>query len=126
MGRLCPQEYSDIAAMRATPCTRCSVGWNAALRQCTIATGAEHFPLVPAAEVPSCPLEDRCQHQVQRVEPCPIRARGMICESALLVGGMTESEAADHPLAFNADVAASPEEWAEIEAQLARGLDTSL
>lgn len=99
--------------MRAVPCTRCA-SFDRKLRACTVATGSEHFPLVPESEVPTCPIQDRCQHQVQRGStPCPVRARGLICESALLMTGMSESDAFNHPLSFNADVAASPEEWAE-------------
>lgn len=121
MKRLCPQEYSDD--MRVTPCDRCAAGWDKRLKRCTVPTGAEHFPLVPAAEIPACPIQDRCQHQVQLgAEPCPIRARGMVCESALVFDGMDPSDAFNHPLAFNATVVASPEEWAEIVAREA-GLD---
>lgn len=116
MGRklLCPQEYTGVAEMRATVCSRCPVGWDRKLKRCMVPTGAEHFPLVPEAEVPTCPIQDRCQHQVQRgAEPCPVRARGMLCESALIASGMSESEAMNHPLSFNADLMATPEEWAE-------------
>jgi hypothetical protein len=120
VGRLCPQEYIG-ADMQASPCTRCTSGWNKRLKQCSIPTGVEHFPLVPDAEVPTCPIQDRCQHQVQRSEPCPVRARGMVCESAFTETGMDPSEAFNHPLAFNAMVAATPEEWAETMAEMARG-----
>lgn len=118
--RLCPQEY-DAADMRVTPCVRCSVGWDAKRKQCTIPTGAEHFPLVPEVEIPTCPIQDRCQHQVQLETPCPVRARGLVCESAFVEAGMDPSEAFNHPLAFNAMVAATPEEWAETVALLEAG-----
>ncbi len=104
--------------MRATPCIACPSGWNRKTKKCTVPTGAEHFPLVAAAEIPTCPIQDRCQHQVQRgVEPCPVRARGLICESAFTATGMDPSEAFNHPLAFNAMVAATPEEWAQFLAE---------
>lgn len=112
--RLCPQEYDGLE-MKVTPCSRCRVGWDKLLRRCVVPTGAEHFPLVEASEIPTCPIQDRCQHQVQRQEPCPIRARGMICESALVVSGLSAADAFDHSLSFNATVVASPEEWARIE-----------
>ena len=110
--KLCPQEY-DGMDMRVVPCDRCSVGWDASRRRCTVPTGAEHFPLVPAAEVPVCPIQDRCQHQVQQVEPCIIRARGMICESALTMAGVVDAH--NHPLAFNDLAAMTPEELATEE-----------
>jgi hypothetical protein len=129
MRRLCPQQY-EAADMLVTPCTRCSVGWDRQAGRCTILTGAEHFPLVPEGEVPTCPIQDRCQHQVQDDRPCVVRARGMICESALVLSGMDLSEAFAHPLAFNAMVAATPEEWAqhleETRAVVAQGQSSGL
>ena len=99
--RLCPQEY-DGMEMRVTPCSRCSVGWDSQGRVCTIGTGAEHLPLVANNEVPGCPMQDQCQHQVQNSSPCAVRARGMICQSALKWAGMSEDESFDHPLSFHA------------------------
>lgn len=104
---LCPQTY-DGMTMLVTPCVRCS-----AWRQtgCSAETGAEHFPEVDAPQVPPCPLADRCQHQIQAgAEPCVVRRRGMVCESALRLAGVTDPE--DHPLAFHAMVAATPEDLA--------------
>lgn len=112
MKAVCPQMYSGCGKMSATPCNRCNVGWNAKLGRCRVEMGVEHFPLVTAAEVPMCPIQDRCQHQTQRgEEPCPVRARGFICESALALAGVKHPE--DHPLGFNADVMATPEELEE-------------
>jgi hypothetical protein len=117
---LCPQEYGP-EGMRVTPCTRCNAGWDQASRTCTIPTGAEHLPLEPADQIPTCPIQDRCQHQVQLgVIPCPIRARGLICESALIESGLSPEDAASHPLGFNADCVASPEEVAEWLAEQGR------
>ncbi len=96
---LCPQEYEGT--MNATPCERCSTGWNATMRRCTVDTGVEH--LEPAAVVPQCPIQDRCQHQIQQVAPCAVRAAGLICESALVYSGMSRADAMEHPLSFNAD-----------------------
>jgi len=120
MKTLCPQAYLG-AEMRAVPCTKCS-NFDTKLKACTVTTGSEHFPLVPEVEIPTCPLQDVCQHQVQRgATPCPVRARGLVCESAFIAAGMSESEAFNHPLAFNADVCASPEEWAAILAEEVSG-----
>jgi hypothetical protein len=102
--------------MWVSPCERCANGWDRKTKACTVYMGVEHFPLVPPAEVPTCPIQDKCQHQVQRRDPCPVRARGMVCESAFIETGMDVSEAFNHPLAFNAEVAATPEEWAEVMA----------
>ncbi len=99
--RLCPQLY-DGMEMVATPCDRCSTGWNRRLRACTVGTGAEHLPLVADAEVPVCPMQGECQHQVQSKIPCAVRARGMICQSALRWSGMSETESFNHPLSFHA------------------------
>ena len=99
--KLCPQEY-DGMEMRVTPCNRCNVGWNAIRSVCTVKTGAEHLPRVATTEVPDCPMQDQCQHQLQRKSPCAIRARGMICQSALKWSGMSETESFDHPLSFHA------------------------
>lgn len=97
---LCPQEYVGVAEMRVTPCDRCSSGWDKRLRRCTIYTGAEGFDDVPEAEIPDCPLKDRCQHNLQD-GVCVVRRKGLVCESALATV-MTPEEAAAHPLAFNA------------------------
>jgi hypothetical protein len=100
--RYCPQTY-DNGVMLVQPCTRCPSGWNG--RSCIIETGCEHMPLVPDNEIPDCPIQDQCQHQAQSVGPCAVRARGMICQSALKHAGMSEVESFDHPLSFNADFA---------------------
>jgi hypothetical protein len=105
---LCPQLYIGIA-MRVTACSRCSVEWNTALQRCQVEIGVEHLPLTP--KVPTCPLQDRCQHQVQSQSPCAVRARGLICESALRFAGVADPES--HPLAFDAITVVSPEEWEE-------------
>lgn len=97
---LCPQEYSGVAEMNVTPCTRCSTGWDKASGRCTIYMGCEELPLVDASEVPECPIQDECQHHHQNEGPCPVRARGMICESALARAGVQDPS--EHPLAFNA------------------------
>jgi hypothetical protein len=103
---LCPQEY-DALTMRVTTCVRCE-NW-ADEGRCTVPTGAEHLPL--EQDVPICPIQDRCQHQIQMGPvPCVVRARGLICESALVWSGMTETEAMSHPLGFSAMCVASPEE----------------
>lgn len=109
---LCPQQYDGAGFMQVTPCLRCKVGWDAKTKKCLVETGAEHLPLAPP---PTCPLQDRCQHQLQSVEPCAVRARGLICESALIWSGLSEADAMDHPLSFNADTTASPEELQERE-----------
>lgn len=97
--------------MRAVPCTKCSQGWDRVAKKCTIPTGGEHLPLVTAAEVPTCPIQDQCQHQLQTPDiPCVIRARGLICESALAWDGV--SDPMSHPLGFSAECVASPEELA--------------
>jgi hypothetical protein len=107
---LCPQEYAGIE-MRATPCSRCAAGWDKTTKTCTIPTGGEHLPLVSAVEIPECPLQDRCQHQLQVAPaPCTIRARGLICESALAWAGVPDPMS--HPLGFSAECVASPEELA--------------
>lgn len=106
---LCGQEYNS-EGMQVAPCTRCRVGWSRSRRQCEVATGCEHLPLVSAADVPECPIQPRCQHQIQAgTQPCPVRARGMICESALRLAGIAEPES--HPLGFSAETVVSPEEW---------------
>lgn len=109
---LCGQDYVGFE-MRVTPCDRCR-NWRGT--RCSIETGAEHLPLVPASEVPVCPIQDHCQHQVQAgAEPCPVRARGMICESALVFAGMSRSDAMSHPLSYNAIDVATPEDMVEFE-----------
>lgn len=97
IGVLCAQEY-DGTEMRAVPCTRCRIGWDG--QRCQAWMGVEHLPLV--AHHPVCPIQDRCQHQVQSPGPCPVRARGLICESALIAGGLSPAAAASHPLSFHA------------------------
>jgi len=104
---LCSQEYLGVE-MRTAPCTRCSVGWDRAAGRCSIPMGVEHLPLT--AETPECPIADRCQHQIQSGSaPCPVRARGLVCESALRAGGDPRPE--DSPIGFNACVVAGPGEF---------------
>jgi hypothetical protein len=109
---LCPQEYVGVE-MRVTACTRCRSGWNRQTKTCRVETGIEHMPLVQPSEVPECPMSERCQHQRQLAAPtpCPVRARGMICESALAWAG--DPDPANHPLGFNAYVIASTDDWEE-------------
>jgi hypothetical protein len=46
-------------------------------------------------------MSNECQHQIQALpDPCPVRARGMVCESALIRAG-TEN-AADLDYSFHA------------------------
>lgn len=99
---LCPQEYADVADMRVTPCTRCPGGWNHELWRCTIYVGAEE--LDDEADVPTCPIQDRCQHQIQSLPgPCVVRRKGLVCESALTLEIGVEA-AREHPLSFNAQL----------------------
>ena len=100
---LCPQEYSGMT-MKVTPCDRCSVGWDKKLQKCKVDTGAEH--LRSSKQIPACPIQDRCQHQVQSTSPCIVRSKGLICESALIEGGMSPDAAMSHPLSFHADMMA--------------------
>lgn len=89
---ICPQIYEGTQ-MLAEPCTRCC-NWSKPDRRCTVYMGVEHLRRVRASKIPACPAAARCQHQLQNnPNPCPVRARGYICES--IVGE-------DHPLAFNA------------------------
>lgn len=98
--------------MRAIPCNKCKTGWDKRLKKCTVPTGAEHLP--DEAEVPTCPIQERCQHQVQKPnEPCEVRRKGLICESALIESGMSAVEAADHPLSFHAEMMMTEEDLAE-------------
>lgn len=97
---LCPHHYSGAVWMTVTPCSPCRTGWDRALGRCTIETGAEDLP--DAGEVATCPIQDHCQHQAQSEGPCLVRRKGMICESALVEGGMSPDEAIAHPLSFNA------------------------
>lgn len=97
---LCPQDYEGVSKMSAVPCDRCKTGWVPKEKRCRIDTGAEHFE--PAEVVPECPIQDRCQHQIQSSDPCVVRRSGQVCESALIFAGMSPDDAADHPLAFNA------------------------
>ena len=105
----CPQNYGG-EGMRVKPCTRCSGGWNWTASVCEVETGAEHLPLT--VDVPDCPIQARCQHQIQAgVSPCPVRARGMVCESALIESGMPPETAASYPTAFNAEFVITVEEF---------------
>jgi hypothetical protein len=110
---LCPQEYQGMA-MVAVPCSRCNVGWDGT--KCTVPTGAEHLPDDP--KLPTCPIQDRCQHQAQSKEPCVVRRKGLVCESALIAGGLSPYEASDHPLSFHADLMATEEDLAQAEMEL--------
>lgn len=87
--------------MKVTPCTRCITGWNKTAKRCEIYAGVEHLPLVKEEDIPSCPIADRCQHQLQQSAPCVVRARGLVCESALDFVGL---DGPNHPLGFNAMV----------------------
>jgi hypothetical protein len=106
---LCPQSYEGTD-MRVTPCTRCPVGWDKTAQTCNVEIGCEHLPLVSPAEVPACPIVDRCQHQRQSDGPCIVRSRGLVCESALVHGGMSADTAAVHPLSFHAMTVITAEE----------------
>lgn len=97
--------------MQVTTCDRCHVGWDKTTQTCKVPTGAEHLPDEP--DIPTCPIQDRCQHQIQRTGPCDVRRKGLVCESALIFSGLSPDEAADHPLGFNAITVASPEEIEE-------------
>jgi hypothetical protein len=114
MGRrlpvLCPQQYGE-GGMSVTPCTHCSVGWNQKTKQCDVETGAEHLPRVKPEWIPDCGIAERCQHALQSSGPCPIRLRGMVCESALREMGVPDPES--HKLSFTAECVASPEEVLE-------------
>lgn len=97
----CGQEYEGFT-MRIAPCVRARCpNWER--NRCGVHMGVEHLPTVPPDQVPDCPLRASCQHQAQSgPSPCPVRARGLVCESALRIAGVPESELSDHPLAFNA------------------------
>lgn len=99
--------------MVVTPCTRCTTGWDKKTSSCKVETGVEHMPLEKV--VPDCPIQDRCQHQLQSSGPCVVRARGMVCESALIHDGLTEEEAMAHPLSFHAMTIITEEELADYE-----------
>lgn len=89
---ICPQGYDGIKMFIST-CTRCC-NWNKVDKACHVYVGVEHLRQVRRAKIPDCPAADRCQHQLQLgAKPCPVRARGLLCESVVGV---------DHPLAFNA------------------------
>lgn len=115
MGRpltLCPQEYTGIR-MNVTPCRRCS-NWDKQANLCGVTTGAEHLPDEPPDQIPVCPIQDHCQHQLQTpTGPCVVRSKGLVCESALISGGMSRDDAIEHPLAFSAIVVATPEDIAD-------------
>ncbi len=92
MKTICPQEYDGYVMVQST-CTRCA-SWSKTESRCDVYIGVEHLARVRRSKVPDCPIADRCQHQIQsNPRPCPVRARGLICES--VVGE-------DHPRAFNA------------------------
>jgi hypothetical protein len=102
---LCPQEYQGVV-MRIVPCTRCSNWKN---NRCRVPIGAEPLPRVPAAEIPYCPLADRCQHAQRSSGPCSVRQRGLVCVSALATL-MPYEQAMDDVRAFHADLVATPED----------------
>ena len=100
---LCPQYY-DGCTMEIVPCTRCESGWNKLAGRCEIETGAERFKPVKRHRIPSCPIQNQCQHQIQAGdEPCAIRKSGQVCESALATI-MPRAQAEGHPLGFNAQM----------------------
>lgn len=110
---LCPQEYEGFT-MNVTPCNRCRQ-WDKKNSLCSVNTGAEHLPDEPPDKIPDCPIQDRCQHQLQAPvgEPCVVRKKGCICESALVYAGMDRGDAMAHDNSFHAEVVASPKEIAE-------------
>ncbi len=97
---LCPQTYDTM--MRVETCSRCSM-WDKTANRCSVETGCEHLPLVSADEVPDCPIKARCQHSIQASGLCPVRARGLVCVSALVEGGMSYDDAMDADNSFHAD-----------------------
>lgn len=100
---LCPQLYDGVE-MYATLCTRCC-NWDEG--KCTVPTGSEHLPT--EAATPTCPLQERCQHQLQALPGlCDVRRAGLVCESALRAAGV--QDVASHELSFNAQVCAGPDE----------------
>lgn len=104
---LCPQLYEGTT-MRVVGCNQCSAGWDPESQRCRIEMGCEHLPLVSPSERPECPMVDVCRHASQVApEPCPVVARGMVCESALVRGGMPEWAAAESPISFHAMTVAS-------------------
>ena len=105
---LCPQLYVGTE-MRAVGCTKCDVGWDDTAGECRVEMGCEHLPL--AASIPVCPLAARCRHDLQCAPaPCPVRARGMVCESALVYGGLSPEAAFAHPNSFSAITVAGVED----------------
>lgn len=114
---LCPQDYTGMD-MRATFCSRCPSGWDKVTQRCTINTGSEHLPDDPPENIPTCPIQDRCQHQIQEpMRPCVVRRKGLVCESALIESGLSPDDAACHERSFHADTVISPEELADREAR---------
>jgi hypothetical protein len=106
---LCPQLY-DGMTMKVVGCARCH-NWVESEKACHVEMGVEHLPLVSPCDIPACPMANQCQHQIQSPDPCPVRARGLICESALRRAGVPEPE--DHPLSFHADFVATVEDLEE-------------
>lgn len=87
---LCPQQYSGMD-MSVTICERCSSGWNKKLKRCTVLTGAEEFD--DSENIPECPISKVCQHQIQsKDKPCPVRQKGMVCQSALKYTEVPETD----------------------------------
>lgn len=110
---LCPQEY-EASTMKVTSCSRCQQ-WDNVRTCCSAETGAEHLPEEQPEKMPNCPIQSRCQHQIQTPDgPCVVRRKGLICEAALVYSGMSRHDAMGHPLSFHADLVATPEEIAEV------------
>jgi hypothetical protein len=104
---LCPQMYEGYE-MKVVPCTKCKTGWNKATGTCTVEVGCEHLP---DDDVPECPIQTSCRHQLQAPSGlCIVRQKGMICESALIYAGMEPADAMDHPLGFSAITVIQPED----------------
>lgn len=107
---LCPQQYVGMT-MQVVVCSRCRQ-WDEQFTLCSVVTGAEHLP-DDLDDIPDCPIQERCQHQLQAGEgPCVVRRKGLVCESALVFGGLSRNAAMGHQLSFHADTVASPEEVA--------------
>jgi hypothetical protein len=77
--------------MSVTICEKCSSGWDAKLKKCTILTGAEEFDNEDI--IPECPISKRCQHQIQsKDKPCIVKQKGIICKSALKYANIPETD----------------------------------
>jgi hypothetical protein len=72
-------------------------------KRCDVYVGVEHRELVPPSQVRQCPIQADCQHQQQAgTGLCAVRARGMICESALVKAGVEDAWSLDY--AFHASM----------------------